>query len=112
MDGDDIEMVVDGREDIIRGLLVEVSRVAACLEEINYLTGKLGDYSIDAMGFMEKSSADIAEYRRFYDFLAGLLEDGQFSSARSLVRHAGKWVGDDLEKCLKEIYDARGEAGF
>ncbi len=34
------------------------------------------------------------------------------SSARSLLRHAGKWVGNDLEKCIKKVYDARGEVEF
>ena len=31
------------------------------------------------------------------------------SSASSLLKHAGKWVGDDLEKCIKEIYKERKE---
>ena len=34
------------------------------------------------------------------------------SSARSLLRHAGKWVGNDLEKCIKKVYKARGEVEF
>jgi hypothetical protein len=34
------------------------------------------------------------------------------SSARSLLRHAGKWVGADLEKCMKEVYASRGEVEF
>jgi hypothetical protein len=33
-------------------------------------------------------------------------------SARSLLKHVGKWAGNDLEKCLKEIYNARAEAEF
>ena len=31
------------------------------------------------------------------------------SSARSLLKHAGKWTGDDLEDCLKEVYAVRGK---
>ena len=31
------------------------------------------------------------------------------SSARSLLKHAGKWAGNDLEKSMKEVYWARGE---
>jgi hypothetical protein len=34
------------------------------------------------------------------------------SSARSLLKHAGKWTGNDLEKCIKKVYEARGEAEF
>ena len=34
------------------------------------------------------------------------------STARSLLKHAGTWVGDDLEKCLAEVYAVRGEAEF
>jgi len=34
------------------------------------------------------------------------------SSARSLLKHAGKWAGDDIEKCIKKVYEARGEAEF
>ena len=30
------------------------------------------------------------------------------SSARSLLKYAGKWAGDDLEDCLKEVYAVRG----
>ena len=34
------------------------------------------------------------------------------SSARALLRHAGKWMGDDLEQCLKAVYSARSKAEF
>ena len=34
------------------------------------------------------------------------------SSARSLLKHAGKWAGNDLEKCIKKVYGARGEVEF
>ncbi len=34
------------------------------------------------------------------------------SSARSLLRHAGKWAGNDLGKCIKKVYEARGEVEF
>jgi transcriptional regulator with XRE-family HTH domain len=32
------------------------------------------------------------------------------SSARSLLKHAGKWVGDDLEQCLEIVYATRSKA--
>lgn len=31
------------------------------------------------------------------------------ASGRSILRHGGKWVGDDLEDCLKLVYEARGK---
>ena len=34
------------------------------------------------------------------------------SSALSLLKHAGKWAGDDIEKCIKKVYEARGEVEF
>ncbi|MEW6494381.1 MAG: hypothetical protein AB1589_17980 [Cyanobacteriota bacterium] len=34
------------------------------------------------------------------------------SSGRSLLRHAGTWVGDDIEECLQLVYDTRSEIEF
>lgn len=34
------------------------------------------------------------------------------STARALLKHAGKWVGNDLDKCFKEVFDARGVTRF
>jgi hypothetical protein len=34
------------------------------------------------------------------------------ASGRSLLRHAGKWAGNDQEKCLQMVYDSRGEVDF
>jgi hypothetical protein len=34
------------------------------------------------------------------------------SSGRSLLRHAGKWQGDDFEACLQAVYDSRSAAKF
>ena len=39
-------------------------------------------------------------------------EDSEFSTARSLLKYAGTWVGDDFEECLQAVYDARGKAQF
>jgi hypothetical protein len=33
-------------------------------------------------------------------------------SGRSLLRHAGKWQGEDFEECLQVVYDSRSEAKF
>jgi hypothetical protein len=34
------------------------------------------------------------------------------ASGRSLLRHAGTWVGDDLEECLEIVRSTRGPAEF
>jgi hypothetical protein len=33
-------------------------------------------------------------------------------SGKSILRHAGKWVGDDLKECLEAVYTSRGLAEF
>ena len=30
----------------------------------------------------------------------------------NILRHAGKWVGDDLKECLEMVYASRGNAKF
>ena len=34
------------------------------------------------------------------------------ASGRSILRHVGKWQGDDLEECLQMVYDSRGNTQF
>ena len=34
------------------------------------------------------------------------------STARDLLKHAGAWVGDDLQERLDEVYATRGIARF
>ncbi len=34
------------------------------------------------------------------------------STAGSLLKYAGTWAGDDLERCLKEVYATRSKAEF
>lgn len=34
------------------------------------------------------------------------------ASGRSLLRHAGTWSGDDLEDCLKMVYETRSPLEF
>lgn len=31
------------------------------------------------------------------------------ASGRSILRHAGKWVGDDLKDCLQVVLETRGK---
>lgn len=33
-------------------------------------------------------------------------------SGKSILRHAGKWVGDDWQECLNLVYSSRGNAEF
>lgn len=32
-----------------------------------------------------------------------------FSTASSLLQHAGTWIGDDLDECLQDVIESRGE---
>ena len=34
------------------------------------------------------------------------------ASGRSILRHVGKWQGDDFEECLQLVYDSRGNTQF
>ncbi|WP_414575133.1 DUF2281 domain-containing protein [Anabaena sp. CCY 9402-a] len=34
------------------------------------------------------------------------------ASGRSILRHAGNWVGDDFDECLQSVYVTRGKAQF
>lgn len=34
------------------------------------------------------------------------------STARSLLKYAGTWEGDDLEECLRAVYENRTKAKF
>jgi hypothetical protein len=34
------------------------------------------------------------------------------STAGALLKHVGKWSGNDFEKCLENMYAARGKAEF
>ncbi len=38
--------------------------------------------------------------------------DAQRSTARSLLKHAGTWAGDDLDQCLEDLYASRSPARF
>ena len=39
-------------------------------------------------------------------------EKGKAFSASALLKYAGSWHGDDIEKCLEKLYLERGEAEF
>ncbi|WP_298266769.1 hypothetical protein [Geobacter sp.] len=41
-----------------------------------------------------------------------MLAKARRSTAKSLLKFAGTWAGDDLDRCLKEAYDARAKAIF
>jgi hypothetical protein len=49
------------------------------------------------------------------DFLKKLLQEPSAlrpGSGQSILRHAGRWEGDDFEECLQSIYASRSEAKF
>jgi hypothetical protein len=33
----------------------------------------------------------------------------RLGSGKSILRHAGKWQGDDFEECLQTVYDSRSD---
>jgi hypothetical protein len=33
-------------------------------------------------------------------------------SGKPILRHAGRWVGNDLKECLERVYTSRGLAEF
>lgn len=39
-------------------------------------------------------------------------EDSEFSTARSLLKYAGTWEGDDLPELLRDVYENRSQAKF
>ena len=39
-------------------------------------------------------------------------EEYPHSTAGALLKHVGKWSGNDFEKCLEDMYAARGTAEF
>jgi hypothetical protein len=48
-------------------------------------------------------------------FLNTLLQETSIlrsGSGKSILRHAGKWQGDDFEECLQSVYDSRSDAQF
>lgn len=58
-------------------------------------------------GLMQSMSASRPEH------LPGEIQSApKRSTARALLKHAGKWAGNDLDKCFKEVFDARGAARF
>lgn len=58
-------------------------------------------------GLMQNTSASRPEY------LPGEIRVAiKRSTARALLKHAGKWAGNDLEKCFKEVFETRGMARF
>lgn len=40
------------------------------------------------------------------------LSDADHSSAEMALRHAGTWIGDDLETLVDEVFAVRGPADF
>ena len=45
-------------------------------------------------------------------FLEKLSAKSSTSSASTLLKYAGTWAGNDLEDCLQDVIQSRGEAQF
>ena len=63
------------------------------------------------------ATASLLHYHRLMEdksasFTSDISPPSLHPSARALLKYSGKWVGDDLEQCLDEIYAARAEAEF
>lgn len=41
-----------------------------------------------------------------------VLSETRNSTAKSLLKFAGTWVGDDLQECLQDVIASRGKAKF
>jgi hypothetical protein len=39
-------------------------------------------------------------------------EPEEFSTAHSLLKYAGTWVGNDIQERLREVYQMRGKVTF
>jgi hypothetical protein len=64
----------------------------------------------------EMSSENLKVVAEFVEFIKQKQETNSSktinyrpASGRSILRHAGKWVGDDLEECLQSVYKTRGK---
>ena len=42
----------------------------------------------------------------------GSFEGPAYTPARALLAHFGRWVGDDLEELLKEVYETRSKVSW
>jgi hypothetical protein len=69
------------------------------LEEIESSPDSLLAETLDFLCFLKTKPK---KFQQFY----------RSASGRSILRHAGKWEGDDLEECLRSVYATRGKAKF
>ena len=53
----------------------------------------------------------IAEFIKFIKDRQELHPESSYrpASSHSFLRHAGTWVGDDLEDCIQVVYETRGK---
>jgi hypothetical protein len=59
---------------------------------------------------LEVSPDSLKVIAEFVEFIKNRQETTKPASGRSILRHAGAWVGDDLEDCLQLVYKTRGRA--
>ena len=82
--------------------------------ESNSASVKQGGFGVSLLGLrlLQNGIMENVSASRPKSILGEIQANPPRSSARSLLKHAGKWAGDDIEKCIKKVYEARGEAEF
>jgi hypothetical protein len=82
--------------------------------ESNSVSVKQGGFGVSLVGLrlLEGGIMEIVSASRAKSIPGEIRAIPPRSSARSLLKHAGRWVGDDLKKCMKEVYGTRGEVEF
>lgn len=55
----------------------------------------------------DKNLKEIKKYKE-----DGLIEKQNITPSHNLLRHFGAWKGNDLSKCVQEVYDNRLEIKF
>ncbi len=90
------------------------SLLAETLEFLRFLKTQQEKSSLEAISppLEKESPASIHSY----DSQKTSYEASQLpytpASGRSILRHAGTWVGNDYQECLELVYASRGKAKF
>ena len=85
-------------------------------KELEKLPEPLLQEILDFVQFLQTKQQQVIELPRNQQPQQNLNDNSQLpyrpASGRSILRHAGKWAGDDLEECLQSVYATRGKAKF
>jgi len=78
-----------------------------------FSTQATANFYADAVPLIKNGLMQMVATSRPIEYLPGEMRSyPKRSTARAILRHAGKWVGDDLPECLGEVYTYRGETRF